>query len=406
MSPQSSYMLGIETSCDETACALVDRDGRVIANVVASQADLHAKFGGVVPEVASRKHIETLLPLIDSMMQRAGGVDWDRIEGVAVTQGPGLIGCLMIGVETAKALAWRYGKPLHAINHLEAHLHAPYLLPERADQAHLLIEVGESKAAIPFAREDSAAPHEADSPQAEAAVIKTPEFPHVGLIVSGGHTTLVVVEAPGQCRPLAATRDDAVGEAYDKVARVMGLGYPGGPIVDRLAAEGDPAAFKFTAPLKRRDVLDFSFSGLKSAVARRVEALRGADGSNGGSGSSGGNASGVLPEKIVRDLCAGFQATAIDVLLSKSMRAVGASGARDLVVVGGVASNRGLRRTASGLRAAGVRIWFPHFSLCTDNAAMIAGLAWHLKPLEAEAMLRLDPDASLKFTPLKGTVAG
>ena len=375
------YILGIETSCDETACALVDRDGRVRINAVSSQVDLHALYGGVVPELASRRHIETCLPLIESTLAQAGGVGWDEIAGVAVTQGPGMIGCLLIGIETAKALAWRYDKPLYAVHHLEAHLYAPSLLPDEEKAAHLLIENGEEKAVLPMERARSADPGETE--------IRRPEYPNLGLVVSGGHTSLVLVESPDRCRQIAATRDDAVGEAYDKVARLLGLGYPGGPPVDRLAAEGDPREFPFTPPLKRRDVLDFSFSGLKSAVARRVERLRRDNGSKNGK---------PLGEKTIRDLCAGFQSTVIEVLLFKALRAARSTGVRDLLIVGGVASNRGLRKAAREASSGSLRIWFPHFSLCTDNAAMIAGLAWRLQPLERNAALELDPSASLRFS--------
>jgi N6-L-threonylcarbamoyladenine synthase len=208
----SDYLLGIETSCDETACALVDREGRVKINSVASQIDLHARFGGVVPEVASRKHIETCLPLVTSTLRDAG-VDWNRIGAIAVTQGPGLIGCLLIGVETAKALAWSRGKPLIAVHHLQAHLHAPYLQPEDPKAFHLLVHGGVDHKVVPLPPRNPA--------ESEALVLQ-PEYPHVGLIVSGGHTSLVFVESPTGYRTIASTRDDAVGEAYDKVARILG----------------------------------------------------------------------------------------------------------------------------------------------------------------------------------------
>lgn len=376
------YMLGIETSCDETACALVDREGAVKVNAVASQIELHAQYGGVVPEVASRRHIEACLPMVESVIGEAGG--WDRIHGIAVTQGPGLIGCLLMGVETAKALSWRFEKPLYAVHHLAAHLHAPFLLPEKSEASHLLIENGKEFAAVPLVRHDREAK--------DSGVVAKPEFPNVGLIVSGGHTSLVRGAGPGRCATIASTRDDAVGEAYDKIARAMGLGYPGGPIVDRLAAEGNPQTFAFTPPMMRRDAPGFSFSGIKSAVARIVEKLR---------AEAGLGENDALDPRIVRDLCAGFQSAVIEVLLAKSFRAAREGGVRDLLIVGGVAANRGLRRAAlkasKGEAARGLRIWFPHISLCTDNAAMIVGLAWHLGPLSREAALELNPEASLPF---------
>lgn len=409
-----TYILGIETSCDETAVALVDRRGYVRVNAVASQIDLHAQFGGVVPEVASRKHIEACLPMVGAALEEAD-IGWDRIEGIAVTAGPGLIGCLLMGVETAKALAWRYGKPLFAINHLEGHLHAPLLHPGSDGRFHLMLQSGREHRALPF--DDERSNSSTDSESSEAPLIfDRPEYPHIGLVVSGGHTSLVRVEAPGKVLQLAATRDDAVGEAYDKIARVMGLGYPGGPIVDRLAAEGDAKAFAFTAPLKRRDVPDFSFSGLKSAVAREVERQRAAGEAasgktnnggpgkgkltNGGPGNSGSdNHRQALDESTVRNLCAAFQATVIEALMEKTLRATAKAGVGDLLVVGGVACNRGLRgamREATRRRK-GLRIWFPHPSLCTDNAAMIAGLAWHTEALGRDAALELNPRASMMF---------
>lgn len=370
-----SLILGIETSCDETAFALVHPDGRVLVNQVASQIDLHAQFGGVVPEVASRRHIEAALPMLKSSLAEAGA-EWNDVGAIAVTQGPGLIGCLLMGVETAKALAWRYDKPLIAVHHLAAHLHAPFLLPEKAGATHLLIENGKEKKAIPIEPPDGA--------EWGDVIVAQPELPAMGLIVSGGHTSLVLVHSPICIEPIASTRDDAVGEAYDKVARAMGLGYPGGPVIDRLATEGDPTRFLFTPPMLRRDEKDFSFSGLKSAVARLVESIQAEKGPE-------------LDPQTVRDLCASFQATIIDVLLTKSLRAAREHNVRDLLIVGGVASNRGLRRAARERAAQNLRIWFPHFSLCTDNAAMIAGLARHLNPLDAEEALELNPEASLPF---------
>lgn len=366
-----SYILGIETSCDETACALVDAQGRIAANEVASQVDLHAQFGGVVPEVASRCHVEVCLPLIETMIERSG-IGWDEVSGVAVTWGPGLIGCLLMGLETAKALAWSKNKPLYAVHHLDAHLFAPYLTPNLENAAHLLVEDGKENFVLP---------------NGDDASSRTPEYPHVGLIVSGGHTALVWVRGPGRTELIAQTLDDAVGEAYDKVARVMELGYPGGPVVDRLAAKGDPKRFEFTRPLMKSGRPGFSFSGLKSALARKVEAV-----------TDGNGNSQLGPESpLVWDLCAGFQAAAVDVLVSKSIREAADRESRDLVVAGGVACNSGLRRAMTEAGVSGIRVWFPHPSLCTDNAAMIAGLAWHLEPLDAEAALELNPQASLAF---------
>lgn len=359
--------------------ALVDRDGRILRNEVASQIDLHARFGGIVPEEASRQHIQTLLPMVLDAVAADQSQAWDSIESIAVTQGPGLIGCLLIGVETAKALAWAQRKPLIPVHHLHAHLHAPFLLPEKTDASHLLMEDGDVHKVIPLARDTAAA--EQDSPR-----VGRPEYPHLGLVVSGGHTSLVYVTEPGKCESLAVTLDDAAGEAYDKVARLLGLGYPGGPIVDRLAAEGDPKRFEFTVPMMRRDRPDFSFSGLKTAVARLAEELR----------AAGEEAEGA-DSPVVKDLCAGFQAAVIQGLLTKSLWANEARGAKDFLIVGGVACNRGLREAARAASIRGPRIWFPHPSLCTDNAAMIAGLARFIDPLDTAGALELNPRSTWRM---------
>lgn len=372
------YILGIETSCDETSVALVDREGRVKRNDVASQIDLHAQFGGIVPEEASRQHLHTLLPMVMEVVEGlndAGIAGWEAIESVAVTQGPGLIGCLLIGVETAKALAWAEGKPLIAVHHLHAHLHAPFLLPEREGACHLLMERGRVQKVIPVAREGGE--------REEGGRVAQPKYPHLGLVVSGGHTSLVYVTAPAVCETVAVTLDDAAGEAYDKVARLLELEYPGGPIVDRLAGEGDASRFAFTAPMMRRDRPDFSFSGLKAAVARLVEELRAGDDAVAGPDS-----------RTVKDICAGFQAAVVEVLMTKSLWANQERGAEDFLIVGGVACNRGLRQAAEKASRGKTRIWFPHPSLCTDNAAMIAGLARFMQPLDAAGALGLNPRAT------------
>ncbi len=370
MTNTDPYILGLESSCDETAVALVDAAGQVRVNAVISQVELHARFGGVVPEEASRKHLEAFLPMIREFMGEAG-VGWDQIRAIAVTYAPGLIGCLLIGVETAKALAWRHDKPLIAVHHLKAHLHAPFLIPEIEGKTHLLLEKEQEFAVLP--------PNQ-NHQELNGTRRAIPNYPHVGLIVSGGHSSLALVTAPGVCRTIATTRDDAVGEAYDKVARLLEIGFPGGPVVDRRAAKGNPKRFPFTVPMRRKDAADFSFSGLKSAVARKVEELK---------------SEGKLDDAAIDDLCAAFQATVIESLVGKSVEAAERNGVRDLLVVGGVASNRGLRSAMKSAAKGDMRIWFPHFSLCTDNAAMIAGLAWHVPPLAREDALELNPRAVL-----------
>lgn len=386
----SRFILGFETSCDETACALVTREGVVAANDVASQVDLHARFGGVVPEVASRRHLEAVLPLLETMFRREG-VTWDDIESIAVTRGPGLIGCLLMGVETAKALAWTHDKPLVPVHHLEGHLYALQMTPAGSGAFHLLAGEGRRSTVLPPAARDRRDP----APDLYLA----PEFPHVGLVVSGGHTSLVFAESPTRYQTLAVTLDDAVGEAYDKVARLLELGYPGGPVVDRLAAQGRADRFELTPPLMRRDRPEFSFSGLKTQVARLVEDLRGGNGGETSKNTAETTAGDPENEPWIPDLCASFQAAVIESLLTKALRATEERGVRDLTIVGGVACNRGLRAAAEAATARRpVRVWFPHPSLCTDNAAMIAGLAWHLPALAPEDALALNPDASLPFS--------
>lgn len=371
--PRRPYILGIESSCDETAVALVTREGRVAASEVASQVALHARYGGVVPEEAARKHLEACLPLVEDALT-AANADWDAVESIAVTCTPGLIGCLLVGVETAKALAWLHGKPLIAVNHLCGHLYGVHVAP--AEGRHRLVERGEDFDVLPIPRDA----------EPTTTRIMSPGYPHVGLIVSGGHTSLVLVEAPDRLETIATTRDDAAGEAYDKIARALGLGYPGGPIVDRLAAEGNPQAFTFTPPMMRKDKPDFSFSGLKTAVTRQADLLREKHGA-------------TLPDGIIKDLCASFQRAAVEALIVKSVDALLARGVRDLVIAGGVACNSGLRRRAAEAtrKHTAIRIWFPNPGLCTDNAAMITGLAWRMEPLSPSEALELNARATGKI---------
>jgi N6-L-threonylcarbamoyladenine synthase len=306
-------VLGIETSCDETSASIV-RDGtRILSNIVASQASLHELYGGVVPELASRRHVETLVPVVREAFRKAGVGPGD-LDGIAVTNGPGLIGALLVGLSFAKAFAYVRGIPFVGVNHLEGHL-----------------------AAILLEREEM-------------------PYPHVALLVSGGHTNLYRVEAFGEYRPLGRTRDDAAGEAFDKVAKMLGLGYPGGGAIERLAAEGDAEAIRFPRPHRHSGDLHFSFSGLKTAVANHLASL------------------GHVPsEQEVRDVCAAFQAAVVDVLVEKTVRAVRECGVRDVLVAGGVAANGAIRTAMDGaLAQIGARATVPSLALCTDNAAMIA----------------------------------
>ena len=331
-------VLGIETSCDETAAAIVADGRRVLADVVASQILVHAQYGGVVPEVASRQHVATIVPVIQRTVADAG-IALGELDAIAVTCGPGLVGALLVGVETAKSLAFALGKPLIGVNHLAGHLAAIFL--------------GE------------------DAP---------PPFPHLALLVSGGHTALIRVDEPGKTSLLGATRDDAAGEAFDKVGKLLGLGYPGGVAIDRLAATGDPRAVELPRALPARDDLDFSFSGLKTAVSTRLAKT------------------GVPEGAALADFCASFQTAVVDVLVRKSRRALVREGLNALVVCGGVAANRGLRTAlAEAARADGFGLFIPPPKRCTDNAAMIAaeGSALFVRGKRSGLDLAVDPGLPL-----------
>ncbi len=312
-------VLGVESSCDETAAAVVrlraDGAGDVLSDVIASQIAEHAPYGGVVPEIASRAHLRAVNPVLREAVESAGG--WDVIDAVAVTSGPGLVGALLVGVQAAKAVSFARQIPLVGVNHLAGHLLAPFL----------------------------------DRPQ---AIGSRPAFPFVALLASGGHTALYRADSPTRFRELGATRDDAAGEAFDKVAKLVGLGYPGGPVIDRLAAQGDPRAIEFPRSMQGPN-LEFSFSGLKTAVSVHVQRH------------------GVPAGNDLADLAASVQAAIVDTLVRKLMLAVQREGVRDAVLSGGVAANRGLREAA--LRACerqGVALHVPPARSCTDNAAMIA----------------------------------
>jgi N6-L-threonylcarbamoyladenine synthase len=311
----STLVLGIETSCDETAAALVLGGSDVVSSVVSSQIDLHADFGGVVPEIASRAHLEALNPVIARAIVEAG-VDEQRIDAVACTYGPGLIGALLVGVSAAKALALAWDVPFVGVNHLEAHLYSAFL-------------------------EDPSL-----------------EFPLVVLLASGGHTMLIEMLGHGDYRLLGQTIDDAAGEAFDKVARYLDLGYPGGPAIDAAALHGDPDFVRFPrAMTDDPDNFDFSFSGLKTSVVNYVR---------------------KHPDVASADIAASFQNAVVDVLVSKARRAARQVGARGIVLGGGVAANSLLREEMLGACAAdGVRGFLPSRAMCTDNAAMIAAAGWY-----------------------------
>ena len=311
-------ILGIESTCDETGASVVVGGYDVRSNVVATQVDLHAKYRGVVPEIASRAHIENILPVVREALESAacGLADLDAI---AVAHRPGLIGSLLVGVTAAKSLAWSIEKPLIGVDHVHAHLYS------------VVLESNE-----------------------------TPPFPSLGLVVSGGHTAMYDVRGWTDVTLIGSTIDDAVGEAYDKVAAILGLGYPGGPVIDKLAQGGDAGAVRFPRSLLGRDSLDFSFSGLKTAVLYHVRGVP-------------GRVRGIddVPAKR-EDICASFQAACVDTIVKKLRRGVERTGARGVIVGGGVSANRGVR---DALADFDVPVFFPPLRYCTDNAAMSAGLA-------------------------------
>jgi N6-L-threonylcarbamoyladenine synthase len=325
-------ILGIETSCDETAAAIVEDGSRLLSNVVASSMDLHAKYGGVVPEIAARSHIEVIQPVIHGALDQAG-CRWGDIDGIAVTRGPGLGGSLLIGVMTARTLAIVHGKPLYAVNHVEGHVYANFL-------------TGTSLPGYELPEEQ-------------------PEFPLLAVIVSGGHSQLVLFRGHTDYTVLGRTQDDAVGEAFDKVAKMLGLPYPGGPSVAKLAEKGNPEAFEL--PEARMNGYDFSFSGLKTAVLRLAQAQI---------GESYDFPSTKLPQRLSEaqkaDIAASFQRVAADTIAGKARRAFDEFGPASVVVAGGVAANGELRRRLAAALPLPVR--YPDLKLCTDNGAMIAAL--------------------------------
>jgi N6-L-threonylcarbamoyladenine synthase len=330
-------VLGIETSCDETAASVVDHGTAIASSVVASQIDLHARYGGVVPELAGRAHVELLTPVLSDALTAAGSdPSGTGLDAIAVTYGPGLIGSLLVGVAEAKALALAWGVPFVGVNHLEAHLFASLL--EQPDLG----------------------------------------WPLVVLLVSGGHTLLIEVTAPGHYRLLGGTIDDAAGEAFDKVARFLGLGYPGGPAIDRVAEEGDPEAFAFPRAFLGQGY-DFSFSGLKTSVVNTVR---------------------KHPEAPTEDVAASFRAAVVDVLVAKGRRAAADVGAKALCLAGGVAANSLLRRRVEAACAEdGIGAFLPSRAMCTDNAAMVAAAGWWRLNYGDASPLTLGADPNLRLVP-------
>ena len=328
-------VLGIETSCDETAAAVLDGGRKVLSNVVASQDDVHAPYGGVVPELASRRHLEVVVPVVRRALREAG-MGLRDLDGIAVTQGPGLVGSLLVGCSAAKSLAWAHGTPLVGVNHLEGHIYAAFL-EER-----------------------------------------TPEHPFLALVVSGGHTALYIAAEPRRYVRVGQTRDDAAGEAFDKVAKLLGLSYPGGPAIERASTAGDPRAISFPTANMSDGAPDFSFSGIKTAVSLHVRRA------------------GTLSTAEIADVAASFQATVVKMLVRKSLRAGHRLGIRRLVLTGGVAANRALRHALQAeCGERGWELFVPSRALCTDNAAMIAAAGHDRLQAGERAPLTMNADPGL-----------
>jgi len=333
-------ILAIETSCDETSAAVIQNGKDVLSNIVATQVEFHKKYGGIVPEVASRKHIEVINPIIQEALDKAK-VKANKLDAIAVTYGPGLVGSLIVGLCAAKAMSYSLKIPLIGVNHLEGHIYANFLFSDFGSRIS--------------------------------------DFPYICLMVSGGHTLLVLVKDHGEYELIGQTRDDAAGEAFDKVARFLKLGYPGGPIIDKLSKEGDPNAVKFTRPMLE-DGFDFSFSGIKTAVVNYVNKLTG-DWS-----------------LATGDLAASFQQAVVDVLTEKTLRAAKEHKCKTIALAGGVAANSGLRHDmAQKAKSAGIEVLIPPLKLCTDNAAMIGCAAYYHFKKKQTSDLSLKAVASLRL---------
>jgi N6-L-threonylcarbamoyladenine synthase len=308
-------VLAIETSCDDTGAAVILNGRKILSDIVSSQVAIHQKYGGVVPELASRRHIESIVPIVTEALKTAK-ITLSDIDGFAVTQGPGLVGSLLVGLSFAKSLSFVTGLPFVGVNHIEAHLSAIFL-----DK-------------------------------------NPPRFPFIGLVVSGGHTSLFRVNGFGKYKRIGQTRDDAAGEAFDKVAKLLGLGYPGGPIIDELSKKGDPKAIRFPRASLGKDSFDFSFSGLKTAVVNYVKAHP--------------EPTGGYPEDLIRDIVSSFQEAVVEVLVTKTVQAAQHQGLKRIVLSGGVAANQRLRqKIREEASQYGVKVYIPSPSFCTDNAAMV-----------------------------------
>lgn len=354
-------ILGIESSCDETSAAVVEDGKRLLSNVVHSQIDIHAEYGGVIPEIAARSHIETINPVVNKALEDAA-CSWDDIDAIAVTYAPGLVGSLLIGTLAARTLAVVHDKPLYAIHHVEAHVYANFIV-EQKDTSSLVLPS------------------------------KQPAFPMLALIVSGGHSQLVLFRDHGDYELLGQTQDDAVGEAFDKVAKIIGLPYPGGPSIEKAAAHGDPHAYKLPKA-RMENPYDFSFSGLKTAVLRSVQAEVGKDFT-----FPSHELAALLTDKQRYDFAASFSRVAIETLVDKAERAYNDYSPASVVIAGGVAASRPLREELS--RRLPLSIEYAPMSLCTDNAAMIATLGYYYaqkRPADDPYALEVVPSISMTST--------
>ncbi len=360
-------ILAIETSCDETACAILQkREDRItiLSNVVASSADLQSKYGGIIPEYAAREQIKSIIPVIKEALEKSQ-LNPDQLDAIAVTCGPGLIGSLLVGVETAKVLCLVWSKPLIPVNHLIGHFYANWIQIQRSDVKN---QISEEK-----------------TNSLKSTATSLPSFPCLGLLVSGGHSDLVLFKNHGKYEYLGGTRDDAAGECFDKCARLLNLAYPGGPQISKFAKHGDPKAFKLPRPLHDSNDLDFSFSGLKTAVSTLISDLS--------------KNSPLSTNNQFANLCASIEQAIIDSLLNKLTRAIQKYQIEQIIVAGGVAANNRLRdcldQSLARSSRAEIRLYIPPPFLCTDNAAMIASAAFFTKPAPSPLAIQANPSLSL-----------
>jgi N6-L-threonylcarbamoyladenine synthase len=336
---EAMRVLAIETSCDDTGAAVILDGRKILSNVVSSQVPIHQKYGGVVPELASRRHVESIVPIVKEALEMAE-LTLSEIDGIAVTQGPGLVGSLLVGLSFAKSIAFATGLPFIGVNHIEAHLSAIFLEE------------------------------------------KSPRFPFIGLVVSGGHTSLFRVDGFGKYRRLGQTRDDAAGEAFDKVAKLLGLGYPGGPIIDELSKTGNPKAIRFPRASLGKDSFDFSFSGLKTAVVNYVKAHP--------------EPPGGYSEDLIKDIVSSFQEAVVEVLVKKTVQAAQHQGLKRIVLSGGVAANQRLRqKIKEELFEQKLKVYIPSPSFCTDNAAMVGVVGYEYLKRGIRADLSLNAFSNL-----------